>query len=380
MADPDPEILAKIAPGVAAVDAAEWDALTSDPLTSHAFLSLLEESGSLDEATGWSPAPILIEKSGPITAAAPAYLKSHSQGEYIFDHSWADAFERAGGRYYPELLVAVPFTPCPGPRLLGKDRNALLAAVEAVTTQNDLSSAHLNFIEGEDIAAAEARGWLIRDGLQFHWKNDGYSNFEDFLAACSSRKRKTMRRERAQATEGLEIETLRGAEIGTEAVEAMWDFYQDTGSRKWGMPYLTRTFFDGMVEALGDRLLFFLARRDSAPIAGALNIVGEDTLYGRYWGCVEDVPFLHFELSYYRAIDWAIEHGLATVQAGAQGEHKVARGYRPVVTKSAHFLPDPGFREAVARYLVGERQAIAEEVAYFEAKLPFAKDPSLRGE
>ena len=371
MADPDPEILAKIAPGVASVKAGDWDALTSDPLTSHAFLSLLETSGSVGAGTGWSPTPILIEKANQLTAAASAYLKSHSQGEYIFDHAWADAFERAGGRYYPKLLVAVPFTPCPGPRLLGEDRNALLAAIEAVTTQNQLSSAHLNFIEDADIAAAEARGWLIRDGLQFHWQNDDYSSFDDFLAACSSRKRKTMRRERAEAVEGLQVDTLRGAEIDEEAVEAMWAFYQDTGSRKWGMPYLTRDFFDGMVEALSDRLLMFLARRDGAPIAGALNIIGDDTLYGRYWGCVEDVPFLHFELSYYRAIDWAIEHGLSTVQAGAQGEHKVARGYRPVVTRSAHFLPDPGFREAVAKYLVGERQAVAAEAAYFEGKLPY---------
>lgn len=371
MADPDPELVARIAPGVAALDPAVWDAFTDDPLTGHAFLSLMETSGSVGEGTGWSPTPILVEKSGQVAAAAPAYLKSHSQGEYVFDHGWADAFERAGGRYYPKLLVAVPFTPCPGPRLLGQDRNALLAAIEAVTTQNDLSGAHLNFIGADDVAAAEARDWLIRDGLQFHWQNDGYGSFDDFLAACSSRKRKTMRRERAQAMEGLEIETLRGREIGAEAVEAMWGFYQDTGSRKWGMPYLTRPFFDGMVEALGDRLLLFLARRDGTPIAGALNIVGNGTLYGRYWGCIEDVPFLHFELSYYRAIDWAIEHGFTTVQAGAQGEHKVARGYRPVITKSAHFLPDPGFREAVARYLEGERQAIAAEAAYFADKLPF---------
>ncbi|MBW0143849.1 GNAT family N-acetyltransferase [Sphingomicrobium clamense] len=373
MADPDPELLAKIAPGVSSVDAAAWDALTSDPLTSHAFLSLLESSGSVGEGTGWSPTPILIEQADQQTDAVPAYLKSHSQGEYIFDHSWADAFERAGGRYYPKLLVAVPFTPCPGPRLLGPDKNAMLAAIEAVTSQNGLSSAHINFIEGDDLEAAEARGWLIRDGLQFHWRNDGYDSFDDFLAACSSRKRKTMRRERAQAAEGLEIATLRGAQIDAEAVEAMWGFYQDTGSRKWGMPYLTRAFFDGMVEALGDRLLLFLARRDGTPIAGALNIVGEDTLYGRYWGCNEDVPFLHFELSYYRAIDFAIEHGLSTVQAGAQGEHKVARGYRPVITKSAHFIPDTGFREAVAKYLVGERQAVAAEAAWFESKLPFKR-------
>lgn len=371
MAEPDPDLAARLHPAIDRI--AGWDALrgASDPLLSHAFLSLLERSGSVGDGTGWSPLHLTVERGDQVTAAAPAYLKSHSQGEYVFDHGWADAFERAGGHYYPKLLVAVPFTPCPGPRLLGEDRNALLAAIETATRQNDLSSAHLNFIEDDDVAAAEARGWLIRDGLQFHWRNDGYASFDDFLAACSSRKRKTIRRERAQAVEGLEVDTLRGAEMGDEAVEAMWGFYQDTGSRKWGVPYLTRAFFDGMVEALGDHLLMFIARRDGVPIAGALNIIGKDTLYGRYWGCLEEVPFLHFELSYYRAIDWAIEHGLATVQAGAQGEHKVARGYRPVVTRSAHFLPDPAFREAVANYLVGERQAVAAEAAYFEGKLPY---------
>ena len=370
MADQDNDIVAKIAPGVASVAAGDWDALASDPLTGHAFLSLLETSRSVADETGWSPTPILVERGGKLIGAVPTYLKSHSQGEYIFDHGWADAFQRAGGRYYPKLLGAVPYTPCPGPRLLG-ERNALLAAMEAVTTQNGLSGAHLNFIEEEDVAHAEARNWLVRDSLQFHFVNDDYASFDDFLAACSSRKRKSIRRERRDANAQVRIETLRGAEITDEAVEAMWAFYQDTGARKWGHPYLTRAFFDGMVEALGDALLLFLARRDGRPVAGALNIIGPDVLYGRYWGCVEDVPFLHFELSYYRAIDWAIENKLSTVQAGAQGEHKVARGYRPVITKSAHFLPDPGFREAVARFLEGERQALCAEAAYFEGMLPY---------
>ena len=371
MAEADTDLIARLVPAIA--DLGGWDRLdgADDPLVSRAFLELLETSGSVGPDTGWSPLHLAIERQGALVAAVPAYLKAHSQGEYVFDHGWADAFERAGGTYYPKLLGAVPFTPCPGPRLLGHAPAALLAAMETVTRQNGLSGAHLNFLEDDDVAAATARGWLIRDGLQFHWSNDDYASFEDFLAACASRKRKTIRRERAAANEGLTIDALRGADIDAEAIEAMWQFYQDTGSRKWGMPYLTRAFFDGMVEALGDALLLFLARRKGAPIAGALNIVGKDTLYGRYWGCLEDVPFLHFELSYYRAIDWAIEHGLSTVQAGAQGEHKVARGYRPVITKSAHFLPDPGFREAVATYLEGERAAIAAEAAYFEGKLPY---------
>ncbi|WP_260483104.1 GNAT family N-acetyltransferase [Sphingomicrobium flavum] len=373
MAPHEPDPIARLHPAIAAVDAADWDGLAgaSDPFLSHAFLSLLESSGSVGEGSGWSPLHVAVEQDGRLIAAAPAYLKAHSQGEYVFDHGWADAWHRAGGDYYPKLQVTVPFTPCPGPRLLGEDRSALIAALEAVTVQNQLSSAHATFCADEDIAAFEARGWLIRHGLQFHWHNRGYASFDDFLTALSSRKRKTMRRERAQAIEGLEIETLRGAQIGDEAVEAMWTFYQDTGSRKWGHPYLTHDFFTAMVEALGDHLLMFLARRNGKLIAGALNLIGKETLYGRYWGCVEEVPFLHFELSYYRAIDWAIAHGLKTVQAGAQGDHKLARGYEPVITRSAHFLPHPQFREAVAQFVEGEKAAMEQELAWARAQLPF---------
>jgi len=375
MADSDPEFVARLYPALAELDG--WDALAgSDPLVSRAFLGLLESSGSVGEGTGWAPLHIAIERDGRTSAAAPAYLKMHSQGEYVFDHGWADAWHRAGGEYYPKLQVAIPFTPCPGPRLLGEDRQALIAAMETVVRQNQLSSAHATFLNEDDSAAFEARGWLIRHGIQFHWHNRGYQSFDDFLGALSSRKRKTVRRERDRACDGITIETLRGDEIDAEAVEAMWAFYQDTGSRKWGRPYLTRAFFDGMVTALGDRLLMFLARRDGQPVAGALNIVGDDTLYGRYWGCTEEVPFLHFELSYYRAIDWAIAHGLKSVQAGAQGEHKLARGYEPVLTRSAHFIPHPAFRDAVARYVEGEREATAREIAWARTMLPYRSDSS----
>lgn len=373
MADRESEIVARIATGVSALPAAEWDALAGkdDPFLSHALLSLFETSGSVGNGTGWTSLPILIDREGRTSAAAPAYLKTHSQGEYIFDHGWAASWERAGGAYYPKLQVAVPFTPCPGRRLLGDDRNALLAALETVTVQNGLSSAHINFLTDEEAAAAKARGWLVRDGIQFHWFNRGYSSFDDFLGALSSRKRKAIRREREAVCEGLVIVALRGPEIEPAHWDAMWRFYQDTGSRKWGQPYLTREFFEGIGDAAGDAALLFLAFRDGNPIAGALNFIGRDILYGRYWGVSEEVPFLHFELSYYRAIDWAIANGLALVQAGAQGEHKLSRGYEPVLTKSVHFLPDPGFREAVSRFLVGEREAIKQEIQWAKGALPY---------
>ncbi len=374
MADREPELTARIAHGVANLDTAVWDSLAgADPLIGHAFLSLLEESGSVGPGTGWTPLPILAERGGSVVGAAPAYLKTHSQGEYVFDHGWAEAWERAGGDYYPKLQVTVPFSPCPGERLLG-DRQALLAAIEVVTGQNNFSSAHITFCSQADADAAQARGWLLRHGLQFHWSNRDFSIFDDFLATLASRKRKVIRKERAAAVQGLDILTLRGAAIEPAHWDAMWDFYQDTGSRKWGQPYLTRAWFDQASAALGDSALMFLALRNGQPIAGALNIVGTETLYGRYWGAREEVPYLHFELSYYRAIDWAIAHGLATVQAGAQGEHKLARGYEPVVTRSVHFLPDTGFRAAVANFLAREREAIAAEMDWARAALPYRSD------
>jgi len=373
MADRETEIIAKIASGVSGLNARAWDRLgASDPFLSHAFLSALEDSGSVGPGTGWTPAPILVEDDAEhLVAAAPAYLKTHSQGEYVFDHGWADAWERAGGQYYPKLQVAVPFTPVPGPRLLGTRPQQLLTAIEAVTVQNEMSSAHITFIDDAGAAECERRGWLIRHGVQYHWFNRGYSSFDDFLATLTSRRRKALRKERAAALDGLEIRILRGAEIGPAEWDAMWAFYQDTGSRKWGRPYLTRAFFDLVGERMGDQLLLFLAFRDSRPIAGALNFVGSDTLYGRYWGCTEEVPFLHFELCYYQAIEWAIDHGLTCVQAGAQGEHKVARGYEPVITRSAHFIPNRSFRDAVAQFLAAERDGVSAEAEWLRRELPY---------
>jgi|KBSMisStaDraftv2_1062788.scaffolds.fasta_scaffold221158_1 predicted N-acyltransferase len=378
MADQESEIVAKIASGVSPLNARAWDRLAGDdPFLSHAFLSSLEDSGSVGPGTGWTPAPILVEdEESRVVAAAPAYFKTHSQGEYVFDHGWADAWERAGGQYYPKLQVAVPFTPVPGLRLLGTRPHYLLTAIEAVTVQNDISSAHATFIDDAGAAEAELRGWLIRHGLQYHWFNRGYASFDDFLAALSSRKRKSIRKERAAAQEGLEIRALRGGEIGDGEWDAMWAFYQDTGSRKWGRPYLTREFFDLVGQRMGDRLLLFLAYREGQPIAGALNFIGPEALSGRYWGTVDEVPFLHFELCYYRAIEWAIDHGLKCVQAGAQGEHKVARGYEPVITKSAHFIPNASFREAVSNFLDTERAAIASEAEWLRRDLPYRSSSS----
>ena len=378
MADRETSITARIGHGVAELDPAAWNAHTGgDPFLDHAFLSALEISGSVGSRTGWTPAPIVLEGPGDtLLGAAPAYLKTHSQGEYVFDHGWADAWQRAGGDYYPKLQVAVPFTPVPGPRLLGAHPQQLLDALEAVTTHNDLSSAHITFIDEPGATEAERRGWLIRHGIQYHWFNRGYASFDDFLAALASRKRKALRKERAGAREGLDFLTLRGSEIGATEWDAMWTFYQDTGARKWGQPYLTREFFDEIGRSMGERLLLFLALRDGRPIAGALNLIGPDTLFGRYWGTTEEVPFLHFELCYYRAIEWAIAHGLESVQAGAQGEHKLARGYEPVLTRSAHFLPNSGFRDAVATFLSGERAAIAHELDGLATMLPYRSSAS----
>ena len=378
MADRETELIARLAPGVAGIDESAWDRLAGgDPFLSHAFLGALEESGSVGPGTGWSPAPIMIEdQDGTLLAASPAYLKVHSQGEYVFDHGWADAFERAGGQYYPKLQIAVPLTPVPGPRLLGPWPQQLLAAAEAVVVQNGLSSAHATFLDEAGAAECERRGWLIRHGIQYHWLNRGYGTFDDFLAALTSRKRKAIRKERTAARQGLEFAALSGSAIGEAEWDVMWAFYQDTGSRKWGRPYLTRAFFDRIGETMSDRLVLFLAFRGGRPIAGALNLIGPDTLYGRYWGALEEVPFLHFELCYYQAIEWAIEHGLSSVQAGAQGEHKLARGYQPVISRSGHFLADPGLRSAVATFLDGERQAIAAEAQWERAALPYRSSSS----
>jgi predicted N-acyltransferase len=376
MADRE-DIIARLAPGVASIDAAHWDALAGpdDPFLSHAFLAALEDSASVGADAGWSALPILIDDdAGNLAGAAPAYLKTHSQGEYVFDHGWADGYERAGGQYYPKLQIAVPFTPVPGRRLLGARPQHLLAAAEAVVVQNGLSSAHATFIADEELAEFKQHGWLIRSGIQYHWRNRDYASFDDFLAALTSRRRKVVRKERQAAREGLKFLALRGSEIRQAHWDAMWEFYQDTGARKWGHPYLTRQFFDLLGEMMGDRVLLLLGLRDGTPIAGALNLIGADTLYGRYWGTSEEQPFLHFELCYYQAVDWAIAHGLTWVQAGAQGEHKLARGYEPVLTHSAHFIADAGFRQAVAQFVDGERAMIAQEMALLREELPYRSD------
>ena len=373
-------VTARLADGVAAIPADQWDACagTDNPFVSHGFLAALEASGSVGGRSGWQPIPIIVDGADGLPAGiAPAYAKSHSQGEYVFDHAWADAWERAGGAYYPKLQLAAPFSPVPGPRLLLRDAAAapaLIAAVEAVTDQHNLSSAHATFVDPDQLPLFESAGWLVREGTQFHWRNQSYADFDAFLGALASRKRKAIRKERAAAVEGLTIRHLTGAAIEPRHWDAFWTFYQDTGSRKWGTPYLTRSFFPLLGEALGDRVLLMLAERDGVPIAGALNLIGDDTLYGRYWGCSEDVPFLHFELCYYQAIDAAIARGLKTVEAGAQGEHKLARGYEPVPTWSAHYIPDAGFRGAIADFLVRERAGVEADQSYLSALTPFRRD------
>ena len=376
-------ITARIAPAVGSLPADQWDALagSDNPFTSHAFLTALEDSGSVGAGTGWSPLPITIEgdakgEGGRLAAALPAYIKTHSQGEYVFDHGWADAWHRAGGEYYPKLQIAVPFTPATGPRLLLDDITLaapLLRAAETVCANQGFSSAHATFIEPAQLPLFEAAGWLPRSDIQFHWHNRGYRSFDDFLGALSSRKRKAIRKERAAAQEGIEIRALSGGDIRPEHWDAFWEFYQDTGSRKWGRPYLTREAFDLFGERMGEKILLVLAFADGAPIAGALNFIGGSALYGRYWGCTFDKPFLHFELCYYQAIDAAIARGLERVEAGAQGGHKLARGYEPVKTWSAHWIADHGFREAVADFLERERLGVAADQLHLGELTPFRK-------
>ena len=372
-------LVAKIGGSVGAFDAAQWDALVPDanPFMCHGFLTALEDSGSVGEGTGWQPAPIVIENEAcGLLAALPAYLKGHSQGEYVFDHNWAEAYQRAGGRYYPKLQIAAPFTPATGPRLLLRDpafAAPLLGAAEQLCAQNGFSGAHASFVDPAQVPLFEAAGWLTRHDIQFHWTNRGYASFTEFLADLSSRKRKDLRKERAAAQAEVEIVRLRGAEILPRHWDAFWIFYQDTGARKWGTPYLTRAAFDLIGERLGDAVLLILALHDGVPIAGAMNVIGRDALYGRYWGCTREVPLLHFELCYYQAIDVAIELGLRRVEAGAQGGHKLARGYEPVQTSSAHWIADPGFRAAIAEFLEREREGVAADANFLERRTPFRK-------
>lgn len=373
------EFTVRLETSVSDIPQDQWDALTDggNPFVSHAFLSALEDSGSTGGSSGWQPAPLLLDgENGRLAAALPAYIKTHSQGEYVFDQSWADAWHRAGGRYYPKLQISVPFTPATGPRLLSRDPALgapLLRAAEQLCVSQGLSSAHATFIEPAQVPLFEAAGWLMRNDIQFHWENRGYASFDDFLAALSSAKRKNLRKERAAAQEGIKIRLLTGGDIRSEHWDAFWRFYLDTGARKWGQPYLTREAFSLLGERMADRILLVLAYAGDTPFAGALNFIGRDALYGRYWGALADKPFLHFELCYYQAIEAAIGLGLSRVEAGAQGGHKLARGYEPVRTWSAHYITNEGFRAAVAEFLARERAGVAQEQDWLSGRAPFKR-------
>ncbi len=386
------DVTLTVSPSFADMPASDWEALAGagpqaagapyNPFVSHAFLSSLEESGCAVRESGWLGQHLFLRsEDGVLLGAVPCYLKSHSQGEYVFDHGWADAFERAGGHYYPKLQVSVPFTPATGPRLLVRDgiapdavRHALAEGLKTLTDRLGVSSVHVTFARDEDIAALDDAGFLLRTDQQFHFFNRGYENYDDFLGTLASRKRKALKKERRTALEnGIEIEWLTGAGL----TEAVWDdffaFYLDTGSRKWGRPYLNRRFFSLIGERMADDILLVMARREGRYIAGAINFIGSDTLFGRNWGCIEHHPFLHFEVCYHQAIEFAIARGLSTVEAGAQGQHKLARGYEPVTTRSAHYIPHPGLRRAVAQYLELERRDVAEINRVLETHTPFRK-------
>lgn len=373
----------RVLSSIGEIGAAEWDACAGDasPFVSHGFLAACEESGSAAPAQGWLPRHLVLEDSaGSVIGTAPLYAKSHSQGEYVFDHGWAQGYEQAGGRYYPKLLCAVPFTPVPGPRLLvragltdqAEAGRALAAGMVDLARRHELSSVHITFVEESQKQSLAEMGFLIRTGYQFHWTNRGFASFDDFLAGLSSRKRKTLRRERAEALkDGLSIRVAAGSDITEGDWDAFFDFYMETGSRKWGRPYLTRPFFSMLQAAMPEKIVLVLAERGGKPVAGALNLRGPEALFGRYWGAIEHHPFLHFELCYYQAIEYAIAHGLSRVEAGAQGEHKIQRGYLPVPTYSAHHIRDRGFREAVAHFLAEETPAAAAEMAALATLSPF---------
>lgn len=386
----EPKAVARVVPRIGEIEARAWDACanpdvaTYDPFVSHAFLSALEVSGSVgSQDTGWLPHHISVEDSdGQISACMPCYIKLHSTGEYVFDYAWAEAYERAGGHYYPKLQAAVPFTPVPGRRLLvkpganAKNGEALLAAAAVELAKRlGASSLHITFLKEDEWHRLGKLNFLCRTDQQFHWYNEGYESFGDFLSRLSSRKRKTIRKERAQAlSDGLSIERISGANITEAHWDAFFDFYMDTGNRKWGRPYLNRHFFSLLGEAMGTRCLLIMAKQGDRYVAGALNVVGGDCLYGRYWGAIEHHPYLHFEVCYYQAMDYAIENRLARVEAGAQGEHKLMRGYRPVTTYSAHWIHDPALHRAIARYLDDERRAVAQTTAFLATCGPYRKD------
>jgi uncharacterized protein len=385
-------IRVRVTADIGSVAAEDWDACArggdsdprsrrpDNPFVQHAFLKALEDSGSARRETGWLPQHLLVEDNdGRLAACMPCYLKSHSYGEYVFDHGWADAYERAGGSYYPKLQCAVPFTPVTGRRLLlrsGQDHSEraglLLQAGVMLADRVDASSLHLTFPTREEWELAGSLGFLKRTDQQFHWPNHGYDSFEEFLGALTSRKRKTIRSERRRAlADGIEIERVTGRDLTAAHWDTFFDFYMDTGSRKWGSPYLTREFFSLIGEAMADDILLVLAKRSGRAIAGALNFIGRDTLFGRYWGALEEHDCLHFEVCYYQAIDFAIDHKLARVEAGAQGAHKLARGYLPSPTYSAHWIADPGLRRAIADYLARERRAVARDMALLGEESPY---------
>ena len=383
MPDGSATLTLSLHPAIAEIGAVDWDACAGpdNPFVSHAFLSALEDSGSANARTGWLPQhAVLRNVDGVVVAVAPIYAKSHSYGEYVFDHGWANALERVGVSYYPKLQVAVPFSPVPGPPLLrrpgtGVPVAALANAFETACQSLGLSSVHITFCSEDEWTGLGEAGWLQRIGMQFHWENAGYSSFDDFLGALSSRKRKVLRRERRDANAaGLTFHALSGAEITESHWDAFYRFYQSTVDRKWGSAYLTRRFFSLLGERLGDRVVLMYAENAGKPVAGALNLAGSEALYGRNWGCRGDWPFLHFELCYYRAIDWAIEHGLKRVEAGAQGRHKIQRGYLPQATFSAHWIAHAGLRRAVGNFLAEERAGIRQEMAALAEESPFRKD------
>jgi uncharacterized protein len=363
------------------IEAAAWDACAGDtnPTVSHVFLNALEESGSATARSGWGPQHLSFTgRDGRLVGVVPMYLKSHSYGEYVFDWGWADAYERTGRRYYPKLLAAVPFTPVPGPRLLvapdapAETRSHLIAGMVELARQRQLSSLHVNYPQAEDFAAFAEAGFLSRVGQQFHWANDGYRDFDDYLAALNSRKRKAVKKERREALEGgIEIEALTGADLTAKVWDAFFRLYLATTDRKWGSAYLTRRFFTLLGERMPDKVVLVMARRGADYIAGAFNILGRDTLYGRNWGAGREYRFLHFECCYYQAIEFAISRGLQRVEAGAQGPHKLQRGYLPVPTYSAHWIPDPGFRRAVASFLAREREMVEEKIERLAEFSPF---------
>tara|TARA_Y100001960_G_C14723349_1_gene853667 strand:- start:116 stop:1300 length:1185 start_codon:yes stop_codon:yes gene_type:complete len=368
---------------IASIDATEWDACAGDtnPFLCHAFLKALEDSGSVRVETGWLPYHVVVEGvDGRIRGAAPLYVKSHSQGEYMFDYGWADAFERAGGQYYPKLQLAVPFTPVTGPRLLARNdrelvmnRELVLAGCVEVASQLEVSSLHITFLTEHEWKQCGESGLLKRTGEQFHWLNNGYATFDEFLSDLTSRKRKQIRRERREIQENtdLDIQVFTGEDLKEEHWDAFFGFYIDTSNRKWGRPYLNRQFFSLIGETMADRIALVLAMRNGNYIAGALNFIGSDALYGRNWGCSEDHRFLHFEACYYQAIQFAIERGLERVEAGAQGTHKLARGYLPVHTYSVHWIREVKFREAIERYLAHERQQVDQDITYLSTHSPF---------